>query len=390
VATVGVQRHAPASADEIAELLAASAARGGAVRPRGGGTRSGWGHPLSRPADVELSTERLDAIVAHNVSDLTAVVQAGVTVATAQRAFAEHGQMLGVDAPLDDAGAATIGGLVATADSGPLRHAYRAVRDLVLGVRVALPDGTVARAGSDVIKNVAGYDLAKLLTGSFGTLGVICEVSIRLHPRPAATATAVARGDDPAALAAAAVALAHAPLEAISLDVAWADGAGEVTVRMAGETAGARARSVVGLLGERGLEAAVDDDDEPRWARQRAGQRSTDRTVVRVSTTNRGLAGVLEAAQRIGARAVGRGGLGLVWLTLPEAGPEEAAGLVGELRAQLAPAPCVVLDAPEALRAALDPWGAPADGGAIELMRRVKARFDPQGACNPGLYAGGI
>ena len=119
--------------------------------------------------------------------------------------------MLALDPPLGAGGKATIGGVVATNDSGPLRHRYGSARDLVVGITVALSDGTVAKAGGKVIKNVAGYDLAKLFTGSFGTLGAILDLSLRLHPLPPATATAVGRSGDPAALAAAAAELSHAP-----------------------------------------------------------------------------------------------------------------------------------------------------------------------------------
>ena len=131
----------------------------------GGGTKLGWGRPIEAP---ELSLAELDAIVEHNVGDLTAILQAGCPLATAREAFAADGQMLALDPPDDGA---TIGGVVATGDSGPLRHRYGGPRDLVLGVQVALPDGSLARAGSKVIKNVAGYDLAKLMTGAYGTLG---------------------------------------------------------------------------------------------------------------------------------------------------------------------------------------------------------------------------
>jgi glycolate oxidase FAD binding subunit len=355
------------TAEDVAAALHDAERAGRRLRVRGAGTRP-WGRPA--PADGEVSTAPLDAIVEHNEGDLTAVVQAGVPLRRAQEAFAAAGQMLAVDPP----GGGTIGGLVATGDSGPLRHRYHAVRDLVLGVQVALPDGTVARAGSKVIKNVAGYDLAKLLCGSFGTLGVITELSLRLHPRPPATATAVQRFDDPHALAGAATSLAHRPIEAEALDVAWEGGEGSLLARFAGGAAAERARDA--LPG-----AEVVEDDEALWERQRAGQRSSGGTVVRVSTTQRGLGAALAA----GPRAVGRAAAGLVWITLPD-GDLRA---VQDLRERLAPAPCVVLDAPDAVRDALDPWGE-IGRGELELMRRVKARFDPFGTCNPGVFAGGI
>ena len=162
-----------------------------------------------------LSTAGLNRILEHNPGDFTAVLEAGVPLAEAQDGFAGAGQWLALDPP--DGG--TIGGLVATADSGPARHRYGGVRDLVIGITVVLSDGTVARAGGKVIKNVAGYDLAKLFAGSYGTLGLITEVAVRLHPLPPRTATLVGATDDPDRLAAAALALARRPLEATCLDV---------------------------------------------------------------------------------------------------------------------------------------------------------------------------
>ena len=373
----------PATAEETAAALRDASAAGHRVRVRGGGTKLGWGLPLQPPADAELSTERLDAIVEHNVADLTAVVQAGVPLARAQAAFAQAGQMLALDPPTGPGDGATIGGVLATGDSGPVRQRYAAVRDLVVGVRVALPDGSVARAGGKVIKNVAGYDLAKLMSGAFGTLGVVVEVSVRLHPRPRERVTAVGRGEDPAVLAAASSALAHLPLEPEALDLRW-DGnggnAGAVLLQCTGASAPERARRAEQVLREAGLDATTTADDDELWAAQRAGQRAADpdEAVLRVSTTQGGLGAVLGLAREHGATAVARGALGLAWIVLPAdaARPET----VASLRAALAPAPVVVLDAPAALREAVDPWGEPDPGragphaarqGALRSLRHV-------------------
>ena len=156
-----------------AALLRRCSDEGLRVCPVGGAARSSAGAALGEPVDVELSTAGVADVVEHNEGDLTAVLDAGAPLAAAQAAFAEAGQMLALDPPLGAGGAATIGGVVASGDSGPLRHRYGAARDLVVGMTMALADGTVARAGGKVIKNVAGYDLAKLLAGSFGTLGLI-------------------------------------------------------------------------------------------------------------------------------------------------------------------------------------------------------------------------
>jgi glycolate oxidase FAD binding subunit len=343
----------------VAAEVAASLREARAVRVVGGGTKIAWGRPVEAP---ELSVAELDAIVEHNEGDLTAILQAGVPVAVAREVFARAGQMLALDPP--DEGA-TIGGVVATGDSGPLRHRYGGPRDLVLGVQVALPDGSLARAGSKVIKNVAGYDLAKLMTGAFGTLGVVTELSVRLHPAPREWLTVVVRRDDPRALAAVAAELTHRPLEAERLDLRWDGSTGAVLVQLCGPSAPERATTIDG---------EVVEDDEALWAAQRDAQRGP--VVVRVSTTQQGLVDVLEIARDHGAVCVARAAHALAWLRFERAD----ADLITSLRARLGA--CVLLDAPDELRRAVDPWGT---FSAEPLMRRVKARFDPHDVLNPGL-----
>jgi glycolate oxidase FAD binding subunit len=213
MATAATRRSAPGSAEELAAELAAAGEAGLRARVRGAGTKLRWAS--EEPVGVELSTAGLDRVIEHNAGDLTAVLEAGVPLARAQELFRSEGQMLALDPP--DAGGATVGGIVAANDSGPLRARYGGARDLVVGMRVALADGTVAKSGGKVIKNVAGYDLAKLFTGSFGTLGAILEVSVRLHPIPPVTATAVGHTHSPHLLAGGAAALTHSRLEQLDL-----------------------------------------------------------------------------------------------------------------------------------------------------------------------------
>jgi glycolate oxidase FAD binding subunit len=369
-------RHAPRTFEQAAAVLAAASTEGQTVRIVGSGTKLGWGR-AGADADVELHTSGLDRIVEHNAGDLTATLQAGVPLAVAQRAFAAAGQMLALDPPLGlsrSDPSPTIGGVIATGDSGPLRHRYGAPRDLVVGATVALSDGTIAKAGGKVIKNVAGYDLAKLFSSSFGTLGVILSVNVRLHPRHDCTATARGAATDADALAAAAVALAAFPAEFEALDVAWRGGRGGILARCAGPEAARRAQRTAKQMSERGLEQVdVTADDEPLWERQRAGQRSRDRALVRVAAAPSGLADVLRAADACGGTLVGRVALGSSFIELDP-------GAVSQLRERLAPAH---------VRAEDDPWG-PVQPAALELMRRIKERFDPSGTCNPGLFVGGI
>jgi glycolate dehydrogenase FAD-binding subunit len=372
---------APATREELAQALKDAAAAGDSVRLTGGGTKSGWGASTAEPA-LELPTAGLDRILEHNAGDLTAVLEAGVPLAAAQAAFAEEGQMLALDPPDDGA---TIGGVVATADSGPLRGRYGGVRDLVVGIRVALSDGSLAKSGGKVIKNVAGYDLSKLFAGSLGTLGAIVEVSVRLHPLSPASATALGHSADPDELGGALVALSRAPLEHSGFDVRWSGGHGALLVRFAGATPGPQAQLAERLLDEAGLETEIAENDETLWAEQRERQRAKKPggAVVRVSALPTRLPDLLRAADRLGGSVVGRALLGLSWLRLPE----PSAAVIDELRNELRPSPCVVLDRPAALD--VDPWG-PLDPAVVALMKRIKELFDPAGICNPGVYAGGL
>jgi glycolate oxidase FAD binding subunit len=361
----------PETAEAAAELLRSLAGEGRPVRPRGGGTKP-WG-PVADGAVLE--TGGLSRILEHNVGDFTAVLEAGVPLAEAQAAFAEHGQMLAIDPALSEH--ATVGGVMAANDSGPLRHRYGSMRDLVVGSTAALSDGTLAKSGGKVIKNVAGYDLAKLFTGSFGTLGLIVRVAVRLHPLPPRTASAVGATEDPERLGAAAIALASTPLEADCLDLDWRDGAGRLLVRFGSAAAAHQAAATVARMQELGLEdcETVEDDDE-LWMAQRVRQRGE--CVLKVS----GRPTDLPMVCRAGGAVVGRPALGLFWLSLPA-----EAEAVSQARDALSPRACTLLDAPPELRAGS--WAAP-DPGALAVMARVKERFDPARIFRPGTFVGGI
>jgi glycolate oxidase FAD binding subunit len=357
--------EAPATREELGAALSAAAEAGAPVRFRGGGTKVGWGPPAP-PDALELSTARLNAIVEHNAGDLTAVLEPGVLLADAQATFAEAGQMLALDPP--DLGA-TVGGVVATADTGPLRARYGGPRDLVVGMRVALSDGTIAKSGGKVIKNVAGYDIAKLFTGSFGTLGAIAELSVRLHPLPPETSTATGSSADADELARGAAALAQSALEQYGLDVRWEAGRGTVLARFAGASPRPQAEAAELLLRREGLSTEIVDDDSAIWDAQRAAQRGP--LVVKVSGLPTRLPQLVRAADELGALLVGRAALGVSWLRLEE--PSAAA--VERLRRDWIAA---VQDRPAEL--AMDP-SAELDPAAQALMQRVKDRFDPAGVC---------
>src|SRR5437588_1037852 len=171
----------PGTERELAEILRLSNEAGLAVIPRGGGTKLGWGNSPAR-ADLILSTVRMTEIIEHAWADLTVTVEAGCTIQRLQETLGQHGQRLALDPLWPEK--ATVGGVLSTNDSGALRLRFGALRDLIIGVTIALPDGTLASSGGKVVKNVAGYDLPKLVTGALGTLGFITRAVFRLHPVP--------------------------------------------------------------------------------------------------------------------------------------------------------------------------------------------------------------
>ena len=353
------------AAAEIRELAA--------VQPSGGGTKLGWGPSSDAP---NFDTGRLNRILEHNEGDFTAVLEAGVPLVEAQARFAAAGQILAIDPPLGAGDAATIGGVMATNDSGPLRHRFGGMRDLVVGATVILSDGTIAKSGGKVIKNVAGYDLAKLFTGSFGTLGLIATVSLRLHPAPARSATLTGASDDPEALAQVARRLAALPLEADCLDAGWEGEAGWLSLRFGGTTATERAEAAREHVA---LDAVtIDENDEEIWALRRGLQRGE--LVVKVAGRPTDLPAVIRAARAAGGTVVSRAALGLSWIALP-AGADLAA-----VRQALAPRACTVLDGADRVS---DPWP-PVDPGVLAVMERIKARFDPGRAFKPGAFVGGL
>jgi glycolate oxidase FAD binding subunit len=368
---------APANVAEAAATLAELSRRRQPVRFVGGGTHVDRSLP-GEAGERELRTSGLDELLEHNAADFTAVLGAGMPLARAQETFAASGQMLALDPPLGAGGLATIGGVLATADSGPCRHRYGAARDLVIGITVVLSDGSVAKAGGKVIKNVAGYDLGKLFAGSCGTLGLIAEVAVRLHPKPARTATVIASSERADALAAAAASLAASPLEAECLDVLWRQGRGSVLVRFAGSAALERARATAATL----LldDVAVEQDDAAVWERQRWLQRSEGGAAIKIAALPSDLPAVLASAARAEGTLVSRVALGLSWLTIA------ASENLGE-RVSLAEDGLSDLRHTRVELGAARGWQVD-DPGSRRLMELVKRRFDPAGILPSGVATG--
>ena len=240
----------PASTAEAAAVLRAAAGLGLTVVPRGSGTKLDWASAPSS-CDLIIDTRRLDQVTEHAAGDLVVSVQAGIKLTDLAKVVSLAGQRLALDPP--DGG--TIGGVIATQAAGPLRFRYGAPRDLLIGITVVRADGTIARAGGKVVKNVAGYDLGKLFAGSYGTLGLITEATFRLHPAPAAAAIVTVDCADPQAAAAGVQAMAASPLAPSAIEIDWPSASAPITasVLLEGDSDSVKGRTerMLGLLGER-------------------------------------------------------------------------------------------------------------------------------------------
>jgi glycolate oxidase FAD binding subunit len=359
-----------------------------AVIPRGGGTKLDWGNPPAR-ADLILSTAGLSRVIEHAWSDLTLTVEAGCTIARLQAVLAEHGQRLAIDVLWPER--ATVGGILSANDSGALRLRYGALRDLIIGITLVLPDGTIARSGGKVVKNVAGYDLPKLATGALGTLGLITQATFRLHPLPHGKRTLTVLPGGIAEAQALLLALQDTNLAHAALQVrCGAAMAPEIDILLEGTAAGmdaqtARIRSIAGT-------AAVKEGSDAVWgAREEiAGgalpdQGSRHHSLARFSVLPSKIAETLVALGSAHWHALIQA-TGIGWLLLHGS---DAVTSLHSLRARLESegGTLTVLRLPPGA-AALDAWGDPGD--ALPLMREIKRRFDPNNTLNPGRFVGGI
>jgi glycolate oxidase FAD binding subunit len=412
----------PGTQDEVAAVVSACAAEGAALVPWGGGTAMGTGNRPER-VDVVIRLDRLDRVVEFDPDNLCVTVEAGMPLARLQELIAEKKVLL----PLDPAGGAdvTVGGLVAANLSGPRRLQHGTVRDWVLGMRVVLPDGERIRCGGRVIKNVSGYDMNKLFIRSFGTLGIVTEVTVKLLPMPAAQASVMGLFPDlsgaaavvekvlasfllpealdlldPGALDLLAPALGHGATGGFALVAGFA-GSPEVVER--------QVRDMETLISEQGGKARVFQEaaSVQAWAAITNVFRGLPHDPLRVLCTlavpisrtagtmasaharaaEQGLtatlsahagSGILRAAFRPHHEASGDGAISGMAAAI-EILRGDAAAVGGSL---------VIQEASPRLKEQVDAWGRP--GSGIAAMRRIKAEFDPQRLCSPGRFLGGI
>jgi glycolate oxidase FAD binding subunit len=390
---------APRDRGEVAATLAAADRAALAVVPQAGRHALAMGAPLAR-YDVALDLTALDRIVEHEPADLTLTVEAGITLGALAQRLAEHGQQLPLDPPGGEG--VSIGGLLATGRPGAWRGHLPGARDLLLGVKVALPDGTLARSGGRVVKNVAGYDLHRLHTGALGAFGVIVEAAFKLVPLPERTATVACRCAQLPQAAELASALRRTPLAARGVALLGPRAAGAAGLDAAPQV-------LVGLAGGENVPHAEQLADEESWARLAAlagplpsggtpaigaGSRGDggDGTpiVLRGSLPTSSLGALVEEAEAAGLAAWAHVAAGSLLAAMPAGAAEADRARVAALRArcEAAGGSLAIEAGPPALRTALDPTGGVQGGVALGVARELRRRFDPRGTVNPGRWPG--
>lgn len=407
----------PSTPEELAAVLKLAREAGAAVIPRGGGTRLQVGAP-PRAADLLLSTRGLNRIIQYEPADLTVTVQAGIGLSELQARLHAEGQFLALDPPAADR--ATIGGVVASNASGPLRLAYGAARDLVIGSRVANPDGVVTKAGGRVVKNVAGYDLNKLYVGSFGTLGVIVELSFKLHPLPQRLGTVVAVFDGLDGAEAVVKRVTRSPLGPAALEVLNPRASAAVRLGLTVPPGGCALVVLVGGF-EKAVERVTGDiaeycrgygraelraDDEPTgalWAQLRALADASDASqpLFKIAVPPARSFEMLRAletaaeAQGLAVEALAHAGVGLVYGRFErrewdQSAQERLATVAREVRqvAREREGSLMIESCPLPVKSMIDVWGEV--GPSLRLMHAIKEQLDPGHVLNPGRFVGGI
>ena len=378
----------PRDAAGVAAALQSAAAQNLAVIVRGGGTKSAE----RSSAAVLLSTTRLTEGIDHVAGDLVATVPAGATLDAVNSVLCRAGQWLPLDPPRSNR--ATIGGIIATNDSGPRRHRFGTPRDLIIGIEIALVNGRTAKAGGRVVKNVAGYDLSKLLCGSLGSLAVVTSATFKLSPVAPYSQTLVATVSDIRELGLLARAIAELPVAPTAIELQSPPHHLLIRFETTEQAAARQSERVRAVCIERGATCTIlsGQPETDAWHAHESGVFGSEGTIVKLAALPTDVAGILD---RIGTivterrevhAIIGRAALGIVLLRLGGTLDAQAA-IVSELRREVSErgGSAVLSSAPPQLLQDIGRWGPATD--AVPLMRAVKQQFDPLNTLNPGVGA---
>ena len=371
----------PDTNDDAASRIAESERIGESLAFIGGGTDIEIGSPPDR-LDVVVRTERLDRVIEHAPSDQIITVEAGMTLTRLQSVAGAHGQRLALDPPFADR--ATIGGIIAANAFGPLRTRYGSVRDLIIGISIIRADGVIARGGGKVVKNVAGFDLPKLMVGSLGTLGMIASATFRLHPLPEVSETLLIKNQSASDLRNLMKEMTRMQLEAAAIAAIAAGPRFDIGIRFEGFHTGVVEQR------ERLLGVGAGPHTESFWSRHdeiRAAGPVRLKIAALPSAIELVMRDVVPPLRRLltGGGFVWYPTLGLGFLTGATRADQEMADAIRTARRSLA---LTIEAAPLAVRHLANSWGEP--GAALPLMRAMKLRFDPARRLSPGRFVGGI
>jgi glycolate oxidase FAD binding subunit len=395
----------PASIDQLSRAIALANDGGLAVVPRGAGSTLELGKPPSR-VDIVIDLTGLDQVIEYNPDDLTITVQAGMSAGALAALLAPHRQWLPIDPP--GIAARTLGGVTATNASGPLRARFGGLRDLLLGVRFVQADGVLTWGGSKVVKSVSGYDVPKLMVGALGTLGVLAELTLRLHPLPDSERSWLVALDRPQAAQDFVARLIDSPLQPNRVEL-FNDDAARLVL---GESGSAGVAVAIGSVADAVLEqgerlgalakavgARITPLPDGFWSRVDSAMVAPPGwTVLHVTSLAGRLADTIDAigdivrtASGAAVRLNGCASLGTFRVLMGGASDAEMAAVVTRVRAWIAEVggSVVVARGSVELRRAVDPWG-PVEPGALALMRALRDEFDPTRVLNPGRYVGGL
>ncbi|HEY8997731.1 MAG TPA: FAD-binding oxidoreductase [Edaphobacter sp.] len=372
----GVVTVLPKDTQQVSEVLKYATAKGLTVDASGGSTKQQWGKGAT--PHIQLSLSRLNRVLDHPWQDLTCTVQAGCTWSSLQQSLARHGQFVALDPLFADR--ATVGGIIATNDSGALRQHYGSLRDLVIGMTLVLADGTIARTGGRVVKNVAGYDLSKLMTGSMGTLAVITEVNFRLHALPQYQRTFTATASDAARLASLLAAIRASHLLTQALQMRRTQAEAHLDICLTAHPAAQQEMLLATMAQCAGLSLRENGDAS---CFEREALLAGDSTFIRVSTLPTDTCAVADELQRMSPMleviSISQG-IGLHDVSLRGSG-EKIVEVINRLRFRSSTVVTVLQTEP-----AVGTQAFTVPAAVMSVMQAVKRNFDPTGTLGPGKF----